>query len=132
MKLLSDVLWLSPQPADEKYGAMIIIPEPYRKRLWQGTILALGPGRRPGYNHSRMLPDGHQLLANWWDGETIIPMGLSVGDRVLLHREQAEVEEIDGQEVWICRYPSILAVVDEGTKHLAGDFSMSDTVEKCD
>jgi co-chaperonin GroES (HSP10) len=135
LTLLYDVIWIRPDKPDDHAGS-IFIPETCRMRLWQGTIVNIGPGLRPGYDHQHLIQAGEDrgrmYVARRWDGKTLFPLDVKVGDRVLMEREQAETIKVDGEWLWICRYNNLVAVIEDGVRHVAGDWSLSDKVEICD
>jgi co-chaperonin GroES (HSP10) len=143
LKLLNDIIALIPDPPDETYGC-IIIPEHLRMRLWQGTVVACGPGVRPGYKVDRPhYEDGKQYVLRFcnWDGHKRVSLDVHVGDHVLIGRQQAEeikeiqapcLREMDwfsaGQSVLFTRQEEVLGVIGEGgkVKHLRGDWICKD------
>ena len=121
---LYDVIWLKPDKPDEKFGA-IIIPESYRTRLWQGTIMAIGPGARPGLKVDRPFFDAvdgrrYTLRRNRWKGRTV-PLDVKIGDHILINRQQAEEFEYQGEKYMVTRYDECLAVIENGVQHSQGD-----------
>ena len=126
LRLLNDVICLRQGPPDEHYGS-IIIPGHLRMRLWQGTVLACGPGVRPGYKVDRPhYEDGKQYVLRScnWDGRTRVKLDVHVGDHVLVGRQQAEEVTFGGERLLFTRQEEILAVIGEGeeVKHLRGDW----------
>lgn len=94
-------------------------------RLWQGTVLACGPGVRPGYKVDRPhYEDGKQYVLRScnWDGRTRVKLDVHVGDHVLVGRQQAEEVTFGGERLLFTRQEEILAVIGEEVKHLRGDW----------
>jgi chaperonin GroES len=75
-------------PAQSAGG--IFLPEAATKKNNEGTVVAVGPGKRT------------------LDG-TLVPMYLNVGDKVLLPEYGGSVVQIDDQEVNLFREEEILA-----------------------
>jgi chaperonin GroES len=79
--------------AEESTGG-IYIPDNARDKPQQGTVLAVGPGRRTTQT-----------------GE-LMPMGVKAGDRVLFGKYSGAEVKIDGREVLIAREDEILGVIE--------------------
>ena len=72
-----------------KVGSLYV-PETTQQEINEGTILAVGPGKR--------------------NGDKIIPMSVKVGQKVLLPKYGGQVVKIDRQEYTILSEEDILAV----------------------
>jgi chaperonin GroES len=72
----------------------IIIPDTAKEKPMQGEVLAVGPGARGE------------------DGK-LIPMGVSVGDRVLFGKWSGTEVKLDGDELLIMKESDIMGVLDE-------------------
>ena len=87
-------------------GGIVLPATARQERVTRGTVLAVGPGRR-----------ARVLMGVARDGEVIyqlsdrrIPMGVRVGDRVLVVEGRALVTQHKGEEVWIVAEPNVYAV----------------------
>lgn len=69
----------------------IVIPESAAEKPDQGTVVAVGPGKRS--------EDG-----------TVLPLDLTVGDKVLFGKYAGQSVKVDGEEVLVIREDEILAV----------------------
>ena len=70
----------------------LIIPDSASEVPDQGIVVAVGPGRKA------------------FDG-TIIPTGISVGDKVLFNKRAAQNIDIDGEDYLVFLAEHILAVI---------------------
>ena len=78
----------------EKHDGLIVMPTTSEKRLFQGTVIAMGNGLRSQTN-----------------GE-VQPMDVKVGDRVLFGEYSGQKTLIDGKEYLMMREPDIIGVFD--------------------
>ncbi|WP_269901339.1 co-chaperone GroES [Paenalcaligenes faecalis] len=69
----------------------IVIPESAAEKPDQGTVVAVGPGKRS-------------------DDGTVLPLDLKVGDKVLFGKYAGQSVKVDGDEVLVIREEEILAV----------------------
>lgn len=69
----------------------IVIPESAAEKPDQGTVVAVGPGKRS-------------------DDGTVLPLDLKVGDKVLFGKYAGQSVKVDGEEVLVIREEEILAV----------------------
>jgi len=83
---------------DQKTAGGIIIPDTAKEKPMQGEIVAVGPGAR---NEK---------------GE-IVPLDVSVGDRVLFGKWSGTEVKIDGEELLIMKESDIMGVI-EGAKRV--------------
>ena len=90
---LQDRVILKRVKEEEKTKGGIIIPDTAKEKPMQGEILAVGPGAR---NEK---------------GE-LIPLGVSVGDRVLFGKWSGTEVKIDGQELLIMKESDILGIIE--------------------
>jgi chaperonin GroES len=81
--------------AEEKTKGGIIIPDTVKEKPSQGEILAVGPGGRD-------------------EAGKLIPIDLSVGDRVLFGKWSGTEVKIDGQDLLIMKESDIMGVIEEG------------------
>src|SRR4029077_4937344 len=80
---------------EQKTKGGILIPDTAKEKPMQGEILAVGPGARNE------------------DGD-LIPMGVSVGDRVLFGKWSGTEVKLDGDELMIMKESDIMGVLEEG------------------
>jgi chaperonin GroES len=73
----------------------IVIPDAAAEKADQGTVLAVGPGKRD--------KDG-QLVA----------LGVAVNDRVLFGKLSGQTVKVDGEELLMLKEEDILAVINQG------------------
>ncbi len=84
---------LSPDEIENKVTSFgIIIPDTAKEKPEQGTVVAVGAGRRT-------------------DKGELIPVGVKVGDRVMFSKYGFEEVKMDGVEYYIVSEPNILAVL---------------------
>ncbi|GAA5083521.1 MULTISPECIES: co-chaperone GroES [Paenalcaligenes] len=69
----------------------IVIPESATEKPDQGTVVAVGPGKRA-------------------DDGTVHPLDLKVGDKVLFGKYAGQSVKVDGEEVLVIREDEVLAV----------------------
>ena len=80
--------------ADTKTASGLIIPDNVAEKPDQGTVVAVGPGKRN--------PNGD-----------VIPMSVNVNDRVLFGKFAGQQVKIKGEEVLILTEEEIYAVIEE-------------------
>jgi chaperonin GroES len=80
--------------AEEKSAGGIIIPDTAKEKPSQGEVIAVGPGGRD-------------------ESGKLIPIDLSVGDRVLFGKWSGTEVKIDGEELIIMKESDIMGVLDE-------------------
>ena len=78
--------------ADTQTSSGIIIPDAAAEKPDQGTVLAVGAGRRT-------------------EAGTIVPMSLTVNDTVLFGKYAGQTVKVDGDELLVMREEDIMAVV---------------------
>ena len=78
---------------EQKTKGGIIIPDTAKEKPMQGEILAVGPGARGE------------------DGK-LIPMGVSVGDRVLFGKWSGTEVKLDGEDLLIMKESDIMGVLE--------------------
>lgn len=69
----------------------IVIPESATEKPDQGTVVAVGPGKRA-------------------DDGKVLPLDLKVGDKVLFGKYAGQSVKVDGDEVLVIREEEVLAV----------------------
>jgi chaperonin GroES len=81
--------------ADTQTSSGIIIPDNAAEKPDQGTVLAVGAGRRT-------------------EAGTIVPMSLNVNDTVLFGKYAGQTVTIKGEEVLILKEEEIYAIIEQG------------------
>ena len=81
--------------ADTQTSSGIIIPDNAAEKPDQGTVLAVGAGRRT-------------------EAGTIVPMSLAVHDTVLFGKYAGQTVKIQGEEVLILKEEEIYAIIEQG------------------
>jgi len=81
--------------ADTQTSSGIIIPDAAAEKPDQGTVLAVGAGRRT-------------------EAGTIVPMSLNVNDTVLFGKYAGQTVKIQGEEVLILKEEEIYAIIEQG------------------
>jgi chaperonin GroES len=89
---LEDRIVVRPAEAEEKTASGLVIPDTAKEKPQQGEVLAVGAGRR-GEN-----------------GE-LIPMDVSVGDRVVYSKYGGTEITIEGEDLLILQARDVLAIV---------------------
>ena len=81
--------------ADTQTSSGIIIPDAAAEKPDQGTVLAVGAGRRT-------------------ETGTIVPMSLNVDDTVLFGKYAGQTVTIKGEEMLILKEEEIYAIIEQG------------------
>ncbi|MCL9972377.1 MAG: co-chaperone GroES [Candidatus Pacebacteria bacterium] len=84
---------LSPEEMGTTTASGIIIPDSSKEKPEQGTVIAVGPGK---WNE---------------DGDARLPMGVSVGDRVMFSKYGFDEIKIKGVTYYVLAESNILAVL---------------------
>ena len=92
LKPLGDRLVVDPQEKEEVTASGLVLPETAKEKPQQGTVVAIGPGRRDD------------------DGDRI-PMDVAEGDTVLYAKYAGTEIKIDGKKVLILKESDVLAIV---------------------
>jgi chaperonin GroES len=95
---LNDRVVLKPLSAEEMgttTASGIIIPDSAQEKPEQGTVVAVGPGK---WNE---------------EGDTRVPMSVSVGNRVLFSKYGYDTIKIEGVEYYVISESNILAVINK-------------------
>ena len=93
LKPLDDRIVVKANEAEEKTASGLVIPDTAKEKPQQGTLLAVGPGRRSEQT-----------------GE-IIPLDVKVGDTVVYSKYGGTEITIDGEDLLILSGRDILAVM---------------------
>jgi chaperonin GroES len=95
LRPLADRLIVEPIEQEEKTASGIILPETAKEKPQEGTVLAVGPGRKDD------------------DGKPI-PMDVKEGDRVLYAKYAGtEVKLPDDRKVLVLKESDVLAIVEK-------------------
>lgn len=89
---LEDRIVVRPAEAEEKTASGLVIPDSAKEKPQQGEVLAVGPGRRS-------------------DSGELIPLDISVGDRVVYSKYGGTEITIEGEDLLILAGRDILAIV---------------------
>ena len=89
---LEDRILVRPEEGEETTVSGIVIPDTAKEKPQEGTVLAVGPGKR---------------------GETgeLIPVDISEGDRVMYSKYGGTEVKVDGEELLILSSRDVLAIV---------------------
>lgn len=82
---------LSPEEMGTKTASGIIIPDTAQEKATEGEVVAVGPGK--------------------YDDGTLIPMTVSVGDRVIFSKYGYDEVKISGVEYYIVAESNILGII---------------------
>jgi len=95
LKPLDDRIVVKANEAEERTASGLVIPDTAKEKPQQGTVLAVGPGRRSEQS-----------------GE-LIPLDVKVGDTVVYSKYGGTEITVDGQDLLILTGRDVLAVVDK-------------------
>ena len=90
---LEDRILVRPEEGEETTVSGIVIPDTAKEKPQEGTVLAVGPGKRSDNS-----------------GE-IIPVDVKEGDRVMYSKYGGTEIKVDGEELLILSARDVLAVV---------------------
>ena len=90
---LEDRIVVKPKESEATTASGLVIPDTAKEKPQQGTVLAVGPGRRSEQS-----------------GE-IIPLGIAVGDLVVYSKYGGTEIAVDGEDVLILTSRDVLAKV---------------------
>lgn len=93
LKPLGDRLVVEPKEREETTASGIILPETAKEKPQEGTVLAVGPGRRDD------------------DGDRI-EMDVAVGDTVLYAKYAGTEIKLEGKKLLILKESDVLAIVE--------------------
>jgi chaperonin GroES len=93
LKPLDDRIVVKANEAEERTASGLVIPDTAKEKPQQGTVLAVGPGRRSEQS-----------------GE-IIPLDVKVGDTVVYSKYGGTEITVDGQDLLILTSRDVLAIV---------------------
>lgn len=90
---LEDRILVRPEEGEETTASGIVIPDTAREKPQEGTVLAVGPGKRSDTS-----------------GE-IIPVDVKEGDRVIYSKYGGTDVKLEGEDVLILSARDVLAIV---------------------
>ena len=90
---LEDRILVKPEEGEETTVSGIVIPDTAKEKPQEGTVLAVGPGKRSDTS-----------------GE-LIPVDVKEGDRVMYSKYGGTEIKVDGEELLILSARDVLAVV---------------------
>ena len=93
LKPLDDRIVVKANEAEEKTASGLVIPDTAKEKPQQGTVLAVGPGRRSEQS-----------------GE-IIPLDVKVGDTVVYSKYGGTEITVEGDDLLILNARDVLAIV---------------------
>jgi len=82
---------LSPEEMGTTTASGIIIPDSAQEKATEGTVVAVGQGK--------------------YDDGVLVPMQVSVGDRVMFSKYGHEEVKVGGQEYYIVSESNVLAII---------------------
>ena len=95
LKPLDDRIVVKANEAEERTASGLVIPDTAKEKPQQGSVLAVGPGKRAESS-----------------GE-LIPIDIKVGDTVLYSKYGGTEVTIDGDDLLILSSRDVLAVVEK-------------------
>jgi chaperonin GroES len=93
LKPLDDRIVVKPNDAEEKTASGLVIPDTAKEKPQQGTVRAVGPGRR-----SEQSGD-------------VIPLDIQVNDTVVYSKYGGTEITVDGEDLLILTSRDVLAIV---------------------
>jgi chaperonin GroES len=93
LKPLDDRIVVQPNEAETQTASGLVIPDTAKEKPQQGTVLAVGPGKRSDTTGD------------------VVPMDISVGDTVLYSKYGGTEVAVDGDDVLVLNARDILAIV---------------------
>lgn len=92
IKPLEDRILVRPEESEETTISGIVIPDTAKEKPQEGTVLAVGPGKRS-------------------DAGDIVPMDVSEGDRVVYSKYGGTEIKLEGEDLLILSARDVLAIV---------------------
>ena len=89
---LEDRILVRPEEGEETTVSGIVIPDTAKEKPQEGTVLAVGPGKRS-------------------ETGDLIPVDISEGDRVMYSKYGGTEIKVDGEELLILSSRDVLAIV---------------------
>ncbi|MAT05635.1 MAG: co-chaperone GroES [Acidimicrobiaceae bacterium] len=94
LKPLDDRIVVKPNEAETQTASGLVIPDTAKEKPQQGTVLAVGPGKRAETS-----------------GE-LIPVGIAEGQTVLYSKYGGTEVTVDGDELLVLNARDVLAIVE--------------------
>lgn len=94
LKPLDDRIVVKPNEAETQTASGLVIPDTAKEKPQQGTVLAVGPGKRAETS-----------------GE-LIPVGIEEGQTVLYSKYGGTEVTVDGDELLVLNARDVLAIVE--------------------
>ncbi len=94
LKPLDDRIVVKPNEAETQTASGLVIPDTAKEKPQQGTVLAVGPGKRAESS-----------------GE-VIPVGIEVGQTVLYSKYGGTEVTVSGEDVLVLNARDVLAIVE--------------------
>ena len=95
LKPLDDRIVVKPNDAEERTASGLVIPDTAMEKPQQGSVLAVGPGKRSDQS-----------------GE-LIPMDVKAGDTVLYSKYGGTEVTVDGDDLLVLSARDVLAIVEK-------------------
>ncbi len=92
LRPLEDRILVRPEEGQETTVSGIVIPDTAKEKPQEGTVLAVGPGKRS-------------------DSGELIPMDVKEGDRVVYSKYGGTEIKVEGEELLILSARDVLAIV---------------------
>ena len=92
LKPLEDRILVRPEEGEETTVSGIVIPDTAKEKPQEGTVLAVGPGKRS-------------------DTGDLIPMDVKEGDRVIYSKYGGTEIKLEGEELLILSARDVLAIL---------------------
>ena len=89
---LNDRVWVRRLEGEEETKGGIIIPDTAKEKLREGEVIAIDPGGRD-------------------ESQSLTPLDLKVGDRVLFDKWSSAEVKVDGEDLLIMKESDVLGVV---------------------
>jgi len=93
LKPLDDRIVVKPNEAETQTASGLVIPDTAKEKPQQGTVLAVGPGRRSDTTGD------------------VIPLGINVGDTVLYSKYGGTEVAVGGDDLLVLNARDVLAIV---------------------
>lgn len=95
LKPLDDRIVVKPNDAEERTASGLVIPDTAKEKPQQGSVLAVGPGKRSDQSGD------------------LIPMDVKVGDTVLYSKYGGTEVAVDGDDLLVLSARDVLAIVEK-------------------
>src|SRR5918999_4358091 len=92
LKPLEDRILIRPEEGEETTASGIVIPDTAKEKPQEGTVLAVGPGKRS-------------------ETGDLIPMEVKEGDKIIYSKYGGTEIKVDGEELLILSARDVLAIL---------------------